>query len=118
MSLLFNIKPEKVKYDHSLMRLHLLKMFNTNIIEHFPQDSSRYFSKSSSVSSSESLMQLGNMQQNTLAKLRKKQKKNEINKIFDICQLKRETKINQINILIQSIRVTVDNVTEEVKYFM
>ncbi|XP_011349057.2 eukaryotic translation initiation factor 3 subunit A-like [Ooceraea biroi] len=38
VSLLFNIKPEKVRYDHSLMRLHLIKIFETNIIEHFPQD--------------------------------------------------------------------------------
>ncbi|KAL6265739.1 hypothetical protein P5V15_002543 [Pogonomyrmex californicus] len=28
-----------VKYNHSLMRLHLLKILETNIIEHFPQDS-------------------------------------------------------------------------------
>jgi len=38
ISLLFNIKPEKVKYNHSLMRSHLIKIFETNIIEHFPQD--------------------------------------------------------------------------------
>lgn len=34
-SLLFNIKPEKVKYDVSLMRSHLIKM-KSNVIEHFP----------------------------------------------------------------------------------
>lgn len=38
ISLLFNIKPEKVKYNHSLMRLHLIKIFESDIIEHFPQD--------------------------------------------------------------------------------
>jgi len=38
ISLLFNIKPEKVKYNHSLMHLHLIKIFESNIIEHFPQD--------------------------------------------------------------------------------
>jgi len=36
-SLLFNIKPDKVKYDHKLMRSHLIKILETNIIEHFPQ---------------------------------------------------------------------------------
>ncbi|KYM98806.1 hypothetical protein ALC62_10474 [Cyphomyrmex costatus] len=39
ISLLFNIKPEKVNYEHKLMRSHLLKIFETNIVEHFPQDS-------------------------------------------------------------------------------
>ncbi|KAL6268011.1 hypothetical protein P5V15_001089 [Pogonomyrmex californicus] len=39
VSLLFNIKPEKVKYNHSLMRLHLLKILEINIIDHFSQDS-------------------------------------------------------------------------------
>lgn len=38
VSLLFNIKPEKIKYDCSLMRSHLIKILETNIIEHFPQD--------------------------------------------------------------------------------
>ncbi|KAL0120399.1 hypothetical protein PUN28_008227 [Cardiocondyla obscurior] len=38
VSLLFDIKPDKVRYEHSLMRLHLLNMFETNVIEHFPQD--------------------------------------------------------------------------------
>jgi len=38
ISLLFNIKPEKVKYDVSLMRSHLIKIFESNIIEHFPQN--------------------------------------------------------------------------------
>jgi len=38
VSLLFNIKPDKVRYDYSLMRSHLVKMFETNVIEHFPQD--------------------------------------------------------------------------------
>jgi len=37
-SLLFNIKPDKVKYEHKLMRSHLIKILETNIIEHFPQD--------------------------------------------------------------------------------
>jgi len=36
--LLFNVKPEKVKYNHNLMRSHLIKIFESNIIEHFPQD--------------------------------------------------------------------------------
>jgi len=35
-SLLFNIKPDKVKYEHKLMRSHLIKILGTN--EHFPQD--------------------------------------------------------------------------------
>ncbi|XP_036140366.1 uncharacterized protein LOC118644831 [Monomorium pharaonis] len=37
-SLLFNIKPEKVRYDVSKMRSHLLDLFQFNKIEHFPQD--------------------------------------------------------------------------------
>jgi len=32
-----NIKPEKVRF-HSLMRSHLIKIFESNIIEYFPQD--------------------------------------------------------------------------------
>lgn len=40
ISLLFNIKPEKVKYHHGLMRSHLIKIFESNIIEHFLQDPS------------------------------------------------------------------------------
>jgi len=35
-SLLFNIKPDKVKYEHKLMRL--IQMLETNIIKHFPQN--------------------------------------------------------------------------------
>jgi len=31
ISLLFNIKPETVKYNHSLMRLHLVKILESNI---------------------------------------------------------------------------------------
>jgi len=38
ISLLFDIKPDKVKYEHKLMRSHLIKILETNIIEHFPQD--------------------------------------------------------------------------------
>jgi hypothetical protein len=38
ISLLFNIKPEKVRYDQSLMRFHLIQIFESNMIEHFPQD--------------------------------------------------------------------------------
>lgn len=38
VSLLFNIKPDKVRYDLNLMRPHLIKMFESNVIEHFPQD--------------------------------------------------------------------------------
>ncbi|KYM96060.1 hypothetical protein ALC62_13287 [Cyphomyrmex costatus] len=37
-SLLFNIKPDKVIYEHKLMRSHLIKILETNLIEHFPQD--------------------------------------------------------------------------------
>jgi len=37
-SLLFNIKPDKVKYEHKLMRSHLIQILETNVIEHFPQD--------------------------------------------------------------------------------
>jgi len=37
-SLLFNIKPDKVKYEYKLMRFHLIQMLETNIIEHFPQN--------------------------------------------------------------------------------
>jgi len=37
-SLLFNIKPDKVKYEHKLMRSHLIQMLETNIINHFPQN--------------------------------------------------------------------------------
>lgn len=36
---LFNIKPDKVRYDSRLMRPHLLNIFELNVIEHFPQDS-------------------------------------------------------------------------------
>jgi len=44
-SLLFNIKPEKVKYEHKLMRSHLIKILETNVIEHFPQDSQNVVQK-------------------------------------------------------------------------
>jgi len=37
-SLLFNIKPDKVKYEHKLMRSHLIRILETNVIEHFSQD--------------------------------------------------------------------------------
>jgi len=37
-SLLFNIKPDKVKYEHKLMRSHLIQILETNVIEHFLQD--------------------------------------------------------------------------------
>jgi len=37
-SLLFNIKPNKIKYEHKLMRSHLIKILETNVIEHFSQD--------------------------------------------------------------------------------
>lgn len=38
VSLLFNIEPDKVRYDPNLMRQHLIKTFESNVIEHFPQD--------------------------------------------------------------------------------
>jgi len=38
ISLLFNIKPDKVKYNIGLMRSHLIKILESNVIEHFPQD--------------------------------------------------------------------------------
>ncbi|KAK0157034.1 hypothetical protein PV328_011985 [Microctonus aethiopoides] len=38
ISLLFDIDPHKVRYDHSVMRSHLLKIFKSKVIEHFPQD--------------------------------------------------------------------------------
>jgi hypothetical protein len=38
VSLLFNLKPNTIKYEHSIMRQHLIKIFETNIIEHFPQN--------------------------------------------------------------------------------
>ncbi|KYN19387.1 hypothetical protein ALC57_08282 [Trachymyrmex cornetzi] len=38
-SLLFNIKPDKIKYEHKLMCSHLMKILETDVIEHFPQDS-------------------------------------------------------------------------------
>ena len=38
VSLLFGLKPNTIRYEHSLMRNHLLRIFETNIIEHFPQD--------------------------------------------------------------------------------
>lgn len=38
ISLLFNIKPVKVEYDYSLMPSYLIKIFESNMIEHFPQD--------------------------------------------------------------------------------
>jgi len=37
-SLLFNTKPDKIKYKRRLMRSHLIKIFQTNVIEHFPQE--------------------------------------------------------------------------------
>jgi len=37
-SLLFNIKPDKVTYEHKLMHLHLIQMLETNIIKYFPQN--------------------------------------------------------------------------------
>ena len=36
VSLLFKILPDKVTYTHALMRQHLIKMFQSNRIEHFP----------------------------------------------------------------------------------
>jgi len=36
--LLFNIKFDKVRYDHNSMRPYLIKIFESNVIEHFPQD--------------------------------------------------------------------------------
>lgn len=38
ISLLLNIKPDKIKYDHRLMRSHLVRIFESKVIEHFPQD--------------------------------------------------------------------------------
>ncbi|KYM94171.1 hypothetical protein ALC62_15211 [Cyphomyrmex costatus] len=37
-SLLFNIKHDKVTYEYKLMRSHLIKILERNLIEHFPQD--------------------------------------------------------------------------------
>ena len=39
VSLLFGLKPNTIKYDLNKMRSHLIKMFDTMQIEHFPQDS-------------------------------------------------------------------------------
>lgn len=36
VSLLYNQKPECIVYDQNLMRSHLLKIFQTNMISHFP----------------------------------------------------------------------------------
>ena len=36
VSLLFKILPDKVTYNHALMREHLIQMFRSNRIEHFP----------------------------------------------------------------------------------
>jgi Ulp1 family protease len=38
ISLFFNIKPEKVRYDYSLIRSYLIQIFESNIIEHFSQN--------------------------------------------------------------------------------
>ena len=40
ISLLFEITPNKVQYDRSKMRHHLIPIFKTMIIDHFPQDQS------------------------------------------------------------------------------
>ena len=37
VSLLYRLKPETVRYNDALMRQHLLKMFETNVIKHFPR---------------------------------------------------------------------------------
>ena len=37
VSLLFGLQPDKVMYDHTIMRQHLAKMFELNKIEHFPR---------------------------------------------------------------------------------
>ena len=37
-SLVFSIKPDKMKYEYDLMRLHLLQMIEDNSIQSFPQD--------------------------------------------------------------------------------
>ena len=38
VSLIFDIKPNIARYEHSAMRNHLIKLYKTEIIEHFPQD--------------------------------------------------------------------------------
>ncbi|XP_075218004.1 uncharacterized protein LOC142322800 isoform X2 [Lycorma delicatula] len=38
VSLVFGIKPNKIRYDHGAMRNHLIKILKTTSIEHFPQD--------------------------------------------------------------------------------
>ena len=52
-SLLFNIKPDKVTYEHKLMHLHLIKILEINVIEHFSQHPQNP-SKSISISSNKS----------------------------------------------------------------
>jgi len=37
VSLLFNLQPNKIIYDHNLMRQHLAEIFQSNRIKHFPQ---------------------------------------------------------------------------------
>jgi len=37
VSLLFNLQPNKIIYDHNLMHQHLAEMFQSNRTEHFPQ---------------------------------------------------------------------------------
>lgn len=37
VSLLFDLRPDTITYDHKLMRLHLAQIFELNRIEHFPQ---------------------------------------------------------------------------------
>ena len=46
VSLLFNILPDKVTYKHALMRQHLLQMFQSNSIEHFPSNQNQQLTRS------------------------------------------------------------------------
>lgn len=38
VSILYELRPETIRYKHSFMRQHLIDMFQSNTIDHFPQD--------------------------------------------------------------------------------
>jgi len=108
ISLLFNIKPEKVRYNHSLMRSHLIKIFETNVIEHFPQDPQYALQK---------VLPLAVVKARKFAALRirsirqcetEQQKLNRLEKICNTYRYKKELNNNQL-------QLSTENVLKEIK---
>lgn len=119
VSLVYNyIKPEKVKYNQNLMRSHLIKIFECNVIEHFPQDPSYGISQKVLPLSVVRQREFDAACKRAIKSGKnegKKPKMNEVSKTFDIRQLKKEN--NQVRILLKSKKEIVDNVIVEVKEF-